>query len=155
MKAGGFEAEAPEGEGKREDGLRALDGTEDIRLGRALGESSAGKAETRDADQNQQESDHGGEDSGTAFELGDGLEEEFPVLLQGLDGDDRTKAPPLPGRERGAWDWEVPGKRSGAGAHDMLAQAMVIGATHTWCGGGSGHHRGRIAPRTPTSTKPE
>ena len=74
MIAGGFEAENPENEGKREDGVRTLDCAEDIRLGSALGESSAGKAETRDAEQNQQESDHGGEDACSPVELDDGLE---------------------------------------------------------------------------------
>ena len=33
---------------------------------------------------------HGGEDSGSTVELDDGLEEVLPVLLQGLDGDDRA-----------------------------------------------------------------
>ena len=97
MIAGRFEPEDPEEEGKREDGLRTLDGAEDIRLGRALGESSAGKAETRDADQNRQESDHGGEDACSTVELDDGLEQALPVLIQGFDGDDWMQATPLPG----------------------------------------------------------
>jgi hypothetical protein len=85
----------------------------------------------------------------------DGLEQVLPVLLQGFDGDDRTKAPPLPSRERGAWNWDVPGKGSGARAHHMFAQAMVIGATHARCGGGSGHHRGRTTRRGQHAEKTE
>ena len=122
MKAGAFEAEDLEDEGKREDGLRALDGSGDIRLGRALGESSAGKAEARDAEQNQQESDHGGEDACSTVELDDGLKQVLPLLLQGFDRDDWTQATPLPGRDGGAWDGDVPRKGSGAGAEHMFAQ---------------------------------
>jgi hypothetical protein len=144
MIAGRFEPEDPEEEGKREDGLRTLDGAEDIRLGRALGESSAGKAETRDAEQNQQEPDHGGENSGSTVELDDGLQKELPVRLQGFAGDDGTKAATLPGRDRGARDWDVSGKGPGTGAHDMLAQAMIVGTTHARGGGGGKRHRGRI-----------
>ena len=88
---------------------------------RALGEPSAGKAETRDADQKQQESDQGGEDACPTVAPDDGLEQELPVLLQGFDGDDWTQATPLPGRDGGTWDGDMPRKGSGAGADHVLA----------------------------------
>jgi len=132
-----------------------LDGSEDIRLGGAFGESSAGKAETREADQKQQESDHGGEDACPTVEPDDGIEQVLPVLLQGFDGDDWTQATPLPGREGGAWDGDMPRKESGAGADDMLAQAVVIGAPPARGGRGDGEHRGRIAQPGSACRKPE
>ena len=68
-----------------------------LRPRRAFGESTAGKAEARDAEQGEQEANDGGENSGSAVELGDGLEKALPVVIQGLDGDDRAQATPLPG----------------------------------------------------------
>jgi len=114
---------------------------------------TTGKAETRDADQKQQESDHGGEDACPTVEPDDGLEQVLPVLLQGFDGDDWTQATPLPGRDGGTWDGDMPRKGSGAGADHVLAQAMVIGSTHAG-GGGSGHHRRRITRPGSACRKP-
>jgi hypothetical protein len=71
MKTSRFEAEDSEDESERQAGLRTLDGAEDIRLGRALGESSASKVDSGHADQSQQKSNHGGENSGSTVELDD------------------------------------------------------------------------------------
>jgi hypothetical protein len=155
MVASRFEAEEPEDESKRKDRLRAFDGAEDIRLGRALGESPAGKAEPRDAEQGEQEANDGGQNSGSTLELGDGLEEMVLVLTEGLDGHDRTQASPLPGRDGGARDGDMPREESGAGSDHMFAQAVVISATHARSGGGSGRHRGRTAQHGATCRKPE
>jgi hypothetical protein len=155
MQTSRFEAEDPEDECKREDGLRTLDGAEDIRLGRALGESSAGKAETRDAEQNQQEPDHGGEDACSTVELGEGLEKVLPVLLQGLDGDDRTKTALPPGPYCGAGDGEATTQRRRAGTHHMLAETMVVGAALARWGRADREHRCRITQRARVRRKPE
>jgi hypothetical protein len=88
MKTTGFEVEHLEDESEREAGLRSLDGAEDVRLGDALRESTAGKIEPGDAEQSQQESSHGGESSGSTVEPDDGLEKLLPVLVQGFDGHD-------------------------------------------------------------------
>jgi hypothetical protein len=88
--AGRFEAEDPEDEGEGEERLCGLDGAEDISLGRPLWQSLAGKAEAGHAEQSEQESNDGGESSGSAVEFGDRFEKALPVLIQGFDGDDWT-----------------------------------------------------------------
>jgi hypothetical protein len=135
----------------RGSGLRTLDGAEEIRFGRAFGESSAGKAETREAKQDEQESDHGGEDACSTVELADSLEKMLPVLLQGLESDDRTKAPPLLARDRGAWDGEAAAQRRGAGTHHVLAQTMVVGVPRPGCRWKAGDHAGRFTQGSPAA----
>jgi hypothetical protein len=155
MIASRLKVEDPQDEGEGEKGLRAFDGAEDVRLGRTVGESSGSKADPGDTEQGQQEPDDGGENSGSAVELGDGIEKAFLVLMQGLDGDDRTEAASVPGRDRGAGDDDVPCKRPGAGSEHVLAEAMVINATGARCGGGDGHRQGRITRLIPASRIPE
>jgi hypothetical protein len=111
MQTSRFEAEDPEDQAKGEPGLGALDGTEDIRLGSALREPSASEVEPGHPEQRQQEANDGGEDLSSAVELGNGIEEVLPVSLQGFDGDDRTEAAPLPGRDRRAWNGEAAAQR--------------------------------------------
>ena len=96
-----FEAENPEDQAKGEPRPGALDGTEDVRLGGALRQSSAAEVELGHSKQSQQEANNGGENSGSAVEPGDGLEKLLSVLLDDLDGDDWAEAAPLPGRDRG------------------------------------------------------
>ena len=72
---------------------------------------SASEVEAGHPEQSQQEANDGGEDLSSAVELGDGIEKVLPVLFQGFDGDDRTEATPLPGRDRGAWDGEAAAQR--------------------------------------------
>lgn len=62
-------------------GLRSLLRQLRTRLGRAFEESSAGKPETRDAEQGEQEANDGGENSGSAVEPGDRLEKALPVVI--------------------------------------------------------------------------
>ncbi|HEX7507580.1 MAG TPA: hypothetical protein VF550_12455 [Polyangia bacterium] len=123
-----FEAENPEDQAKGEPRPGALDGTEDVRLGGALRQSSAAEVELGHSKQSQQEANNGGENSGSAVEPGDGLEKLLSVLLDDLDGDDWAEAAPLPGRDRGTGDGEAVADRPGTRAHHVLAQAMVVGA---------------------------
>jgi hypothetical protein len=111
MVASRFEAENPEDQAKGQPRSGALDGAEDVRLGSALGQSSAVEVELGYSKQSQQKPNDGGENSSSAIEFGDGLEQLFSVLLKELDGDDRAKATPLPGRDRGAGNGEAVAQR--------------------------------------------
>ena len=150
-----FEAEDLENDGKREEGLRALDGAEDVRLGRAIGESTGNQAEPGGAEHGQEEANDGREDSGSAVEPRNGIEKTLRIVVEGFEGDDRAEATPLPGRDRGARDGEAMAQRRGAGAHHALAQAMVVGATRPRCRRNDGHHHGRITHGSSARWKPE
>ena len=150
-----FEAEDPENDGEREEGLCALDGAEDVGLGRAIGESTGNKAEPGGAEHGQEEANDGGEDSGLAVEPRNGIEKTLRIVVQGFEGDDRAEATPLPGRDRGARDGEAMAQRRGAGAHHVLAQAMVVGATRLRCRRNDGRHHGRITQGSSARRKPE
>jgi protein O-mannosyl-transferase len=65
------------------------------------------------------------------------------ILLEDVEGDDRTKATPLPGRDGGAGDWDALAERPAAGADNVLTQAVVAGAAGTRRG--DRRHRRRIA----------
>jgi hypothetical protein len=155
MVASRFEAEDPEDEGEREEGQCAFDGAEDVRLGRASGESTGNEAETGGAEHGQEEANDGGEDSGSAVEPRNGIEKTLRIVVQGFGGDDRAEATPLPGRDRGARDGEAMAQRRGAGAHHVLAQSMVINATRPRCRRNDGHHHGGITQGSSARGKPE
>jgi hypothetical protein len=103
-----------------------------------------GEAEAGDAEQGEQESNDGGQNAGSAFELGEGLEELLSILIEDVEGDDRTEATLLPGRDGGAGDGETAVQRRGAGAHHMLAQTMVVGPPRAGCRWNDGDHARRI-----------
>jgi hypothetical protein len=151
MVASWFEAEDPEDQAKGEPGLGALDGTEDVRLGSALRESSASEVEPGHPEQSQQEANDGGENSGAPVKPRDMLKEALPVLLQGLDGDDRADAPPLPGPYCGAGDCKAAAQRRRAGTHHVLAETMVVGAPRPGCPWKAGDHAGRFTQGSPAA----
>jgi hypothetical protein len=142
-----FEAENPEDQAQGQPRPGVLDGTEDVRLGSALRQSSAAEVEAGHPEQSQQEANDGGENPSSAVESGDGLEELLSVLFEDLRGDDRTQTAPLPGRDGGAGDGDAVVEGPGAGADDVLAQAMVVRATRARSRAGGNHH-GRITRRS-------
>jgi transposase InsO family protein len=144
MVASRFEAKNPEDHAKGEPRPGVLDGTEDVRLGGAVRQSSAAEVEPGHGEQSQQETNDGGENPSSAVEPGDGIQELLPVLLQGLDGDDGADAAPPPGRDRGTGDGEAVAQRPGTGMHHVLAQTMVVGAARARFGRRDGLHRRRI-----------
>jgi hypothetical protein len=124
-----------------------------------LGQSPAVEVELRHSKQGQQKPNDGGENSGSAIEPGDGFEKLLSVLLEDLDGDDRAKSAPLPGRDRGMWDGEAVAQRPGTGSHHVFAQAIVVGAARTRSCRREGHRRRRIlrplGPRAGNLNDPE
>jgi hypothetical protein len=132
-----------------------LDGTEDVRLGGALGQSSPAKAELGHSKQGEQETNDGGENSGSTVESGDGVEKLLSVLLEDLYGGDRAEAAPLPGRDRGTWDGEAVAQGPGTGSYHVFAQAMVVSSACAGARSGDGNHRGRITDPRPAGRKPE
>jgi hypothetical protein len=94
-----------------------LDRAEDVRLGGALGQSSAVEVELGHSKQSQQKPNGGGENSSSAVEPGDGVEKLSSVLIEDLAGDDRAEATPLPGRDRGTGNVEAVAQRPGTRAH--------------------------------------
>jgi len=106
---------------------------------------------TGSAEQRQKEPDKGREDSHLAIELRDGIERLPPVPVEPRYGVDLAEAALLPGGNGGSWDGKVPGER--AGAEDVLAEAVVVGAASLRRGRDNGCHEGSIfEDRPPTNT---
>jgi hypothetical protein len=93
----GFEARDPQEHGEREEGSCTGDGAQDAGLGGAVGEPLSRQAEAGSAEKRQKEPDEGREDSHSAVELRERVEQLLPVLLNRLDADDRARTAPSPG----------------------------------------------------------
>ena len=104
----------------------------DSGLGHAFGEALTSEAEAGCAEQRQEDPNDGGEDSRSAVELCNSVEQLLPVLVQRLNGDNRTQATPLPSGHGGARDRHLPGEAPHPGADHLLPQSMVINAARPW-----------------------
>jgi hypothetical protein len=133
--------------------IRAGDSAKDACLGRAVGKALASKAEARCAEQRQEDPNNGGEHSRSAVELCDHVEQLLSVLVQRLNGDDRTQATRLPSGHGGARDCDLPGETPHPGTDHLLPQSMVVRATRPWRGRNVGHHHHSIAHPSPASAK--
>ena len=144
----GFEVDDPQYQREGKERTRAGDGAEDTGLGCAFWKPLTGEAETGCAEQGQQEPNNGGEDSRSPIKPCNGVEQLLRILVQWLDGDDRTKSAPLPGRNGGARDRNVPGEAPHPGAWHLLPESMIVGAARVWRGRDGRDHRGSMPRRS-------
>jgi hypothetical protein len=130
----GFEARDPQGHAEREEGCCPGNRAQDAQLGRAFGQPPASEGEARSAEYCKEISDNGREDSCSAVELRDQVEQVLRVLLKRLDGGDRAQTSPSPGGNGGPWDLEMPGERPRTSAEHLLPQTVVVGTARLWRG---------------------